>query len=106
MFENIVGHERVKNILRGADGFVYYIMVKGVTGIRRDVASDLDTHIKQIKKHTDLPVAVGFGISKAEHAKTVAKFADAIVVGSALMRSIDDGTMEQFIHSLANVLHK
>jgi tryptophan synthase alpha chain len=99
-------YERAKAILKEADGFIYYIMVKGITGIRKHIATDLETHIKQIKKCTSLPVAVGFGISKAEQAKAAAKFADAVVVGSALMQAIDRGKVASFIRSLVKVLHK
>ncbi len=98
--------QRAKEILKEADGFVYYIMVKGVTGVRRSIAADLESHIEKIKKCTQLPVAVGFGISKAAQVRAVSKFADAVVVGSALIKAIDAGKMKSFIQSLALALHK
>jgi len=80
--------ERIKFIVSNADGFVYYVSREGVTGMRDGIAETLPMMVSTIKKYTTLPVAVGFGISNPEQAKTVATYADAVVVGSAVVNRI------------------
>ncbi len=70
-------------------GFIYYVSTKGVTGARDQLSRDLQAQLRQITTYTDMPVAVGFGISKPEHVKMVVSFADAVVVGSALINVIE-----------------
>ena len=82
--------ERIANICAMASGFVYYVSLKGVTG-----AANLDVHsvkekLAQIRKHTNLPVGVGFGIRDANTAAQVASVADAVVVGSAVVQRVAD----------------
>lgn len=81
---------RIRHIARSAEGFIYYVSREGVTGERTAVADSIEEHLFEIKKHTDLPVAVGFGISTPEHAAQVALRADAVVVGSAIVRRIGE----------------
>lgn len=83
--------ERLPTILSGASGFVYYVAVAGVTGGKSATADDIGAAVKRIKSHTDLPVAVGFGIRTPEQAKAVAEVADAAVVGSAIVSLIEGG---------------
>lgn len=82
------GDERIARICTHAGGFVYYVSFKGVTGSASLDVSSLATHIDRIRAHTDLPVAVGFGVSTPENAADVSRVADAVVVGSALVRQI------------------
>lgn len=77
--------DRMKLILSESKGFVYYIMVTGVTGQRANVAEDVKEHVADIKAASNLPVAAGFGISNGEQAAMAAASADAIVVGSAFV---------------------
>jgi len=77
--------DRVKQIADNAEGFLYYVSREGVTGIRGDLASSLDSQIEQIRKISNLPIAVGFGIATPEQARAVAQHADAVVVGSAIV---------------------
>lgn len=79
---------RIALLTRDASGFVYYVSRTGVTGERSEMAADLAEQVAGIKKHTKLPVAVGFGISTPEHVKTVAQSGDAVVVGSAIVKQI------------------
>ena len=79
--------ERARAILRKAEGFVYYIMVKGVTGARESVPPDLESHIAMIRNATELPIAAGFGISSGDQARRVAALVDGVVVGSALIEA-------------------
>ena len=77
--------ERVATITEQASGFIYYVALKGVTGAGHLDTEAVEAHLSLIRGHTDLPVAVGFGIKDAETAATVAGCADAVVVGSALV---------------------
>ncbi len=80
--------ERIGLITRNASGFVYYVSRTGVTGEREDIDSTVSDMVGRIRRHTDIPVAVGFGISTPEQASVVAGYADGVVVGSAIVRMI------------------
>ena len=80
---------RLKMIASATKGFVYAISRVGITGTRDAVASDAPDLVSRLKKFTELPVAVGFGISNAEHVRAVGQFADGAVVGSALVALIE-----------------
>ena len=77
--------ERIALIAKAARGFIYYVSREGVTGVRDSLAQAFEEKLALIRQHTDLPVAVGFGISNPEQAATVARVADAVVVGSAIV---------------------
>ncbi|HEY5297910.1 MAG TPA: tryptophan synthase subunit alpha [Verrucomicrobiae bacterium] len=79
---------RMELIVKRGSGFIYYISREGVTGMQSHVASNLASQVAKIRAHTDLPIAVGFGISNPEQAKLVAQNADAVVVGSAVVNQI------------------
>jgi len=79
---------RMAFIVRRGSGFIYYVSREGVTGMQKQVAANLAQQVAKIRAHTNLPIAVGFGISTPEQAKTVASVADAIVVGSAVVNQI------------------
>ena len=80
--------DRMELIVKRGSGFIYYISREGVTGMQTKVASNLASQVAKIRAHTKLPVAVGFGVSNAEQARLVAKNADAVVVGSAVVNQI------------------
>jgi tryptophan synthase alpha chain len=80
--------ERIAKIAENAQGFIYYVSREGVTGARETVASSLPEQIRELRKLSDLPVAVGFGISSPDQAREVAQHADAVVVGSAIVSEI------------------
>lgn len=80
--------ERMERIAACAQGFIYYVSREGVTGMRQDVASDLQERLALIRKATDLPVVVGFGLSKPEQVAAVAQVADGAVVGSYLVHTL------------------
>jgi tryptophan synthase alpha chain len=82
--------ERIEQICGQAAGFIYYVSREGVTGVQSSVASSLADHVKEIRQHTTLPVAVGFGISTAEQGREVGRVADAVVVGSAIVKRIGE----------------
>lgn len=79
---------RLPRVLEKASGFVYYVSITGITGTAKAAIGDIDAAVQRIKGHTDLPVAVGFGITDADFAGEVASVADAAVVGSALVNVI------------------
>jgi tryptophan synthase alpha chain len=76
---------RIQQIAKSAKGFLYYVSREGVTGAQDSIASLLPGKVGELRKFSDLPVAVGFGISNAKQAHEVAKCADAVVVGSAIV---------------------
>jgi tryptophan synthase alpha chain len=80
--------ERLPRVLENASGFVYYVSITGITGTASASAADIGGAIARLRRHTDLPVAVGFGIKTAAQAAEVAALADAAVVGSALVNCL------------------
>lgn len=79
---------RLPVVLAGSSGFVYYVSVAGVTGAGSASMQQLDQALARLRRHTELPLCIGFGIRTAEHAAQVAKRADGVVVGSALVEQI------------------
>lgn len=77
--------ERIALISGVASGFLYYVSRTGVTGTRENMSADLEEHVAQIRRNTDLPLVVGFGISRPKHVRQVGAIADGVVVGSALV---------------------
>ncbi|MBU3666559.1 MAG: tryptophan synthase subunit alpha [Chthoniobacterales bacterium] len=104
---------RVEYIARSADGFIYYVSREGVTGEQSSLSDSIAAQVAEIKKHTELPIAVGFGISTPEQAATVARQADAVVVGSAIVRRMADHgrsadfveRVTEFVRPLADAVH-
>jgi tryptophan synthase alpha chain len=86
--------ERLARIARQARGFIYAVSRAGVTGARDEMTRDAETLVKRVRSATDLPVAVGFGISTAAQVREVWRFADAAVVGSAIVREIERLSVE------------
>jgi tryptophan synthase alpha chain len=80
--------ERLKVVVRRTSGFVYYVSVAGVTGVKEADAAIVAPHVERVRKASGLPVAVGFGIKTPERAAAIARVADAAVVGSALVDEI------------------
>ncbi len=76
---------RLARLLDGAGGFVYCVSVTGVTGARRELPSDLPEFLARVRRHTELPLAVGFGIAAREQVEQLAPWCDAVVVGSAIV---------------------
>ncbi|MFV3074080.1 tryptophan synthase subunit alpha [Niveispirillum fermenti] len=82
---------RLPAVLANTSGFVYYVSVTGITGAGSATATAIDEAVTRLRRHTDLPLAVGFGISTPEQAAAVARVADAAVVGSAIVRRVEAG---------------
>ncbi|MBT8767364.1 tryptophan synthase subunit alpha [Metapseudomonas boanensis] len=79
---------RLPTVLAGSSGFVYYVSVAGVTGAGSATLEHVQEAVTRLRRHTQLPVCIGFGIRTAEHAASVARLADGVVVGSALVDQI------------------
>jgi tryptophan synthase alpha chain len=84
--------ERIGRIAKKAQGFIYYISVTGVTGTAKPNVEDIQRDVTRIRKVCDLPIAVGFGISTAGQAADIAPHADGIVIGSAIVKMIEENT--------------
>jgi tryptophan synthase alpha chain len=84
--------ERLALVASAARGFIYAVAVEGTTGARGEISVSLVDYVERIRARTDLPVAVGFGISSRDQARQVAKVADGVIVGSALIRVIGETT--------------
>src|SRR6202011_3389631 len=99
---------RIEQIAKTARGFLYYVSREGVTGAQNSIASSLPAKIAELRKFSDLPIAVGFGISNAKQAREAAKDADAVVVGSAIVdlmaKNEDKPEMIEKVGSLAQYL--
>jgi len=81
-------HERITEISKSAKGYVYVVSSLGVTGVRDNITTDLEAMTKLVKEATDVPCAIGFGISKPEQAATMSAYADGVIVGSAIVKII------------------
>jgi len=93
--------ERLKRVAECSSGFVYAVSRTGVTGARNELSQDARALVQRIRKFTDLPVAVGFGVSSAEQFAAVGEFADAAVVGSAIVKTIESAGREQAAEAVA-----
>ena len=81
---------RIKMIAENAEGFIYLVSSLGVTGVRSEFNKNLENIVKEIKKYTDIPVAIGFGISNPEAVKNMCKISDGAIVGSAIVRIVEE----------------
>ena len=102
--------ERIEDACKAAGGFIYCVSLTGVTSARRTLSRATAGLVERIRQHTDLPILVGFGVSRAEHLVEIGTYAEGAAVGSALLDAIDrappDGKVEaarDFIHSLRGI---
>lgn len=106
--------ERIKKVCRTSTGFIYYVSLTGVTGAREGLSKDIRSMVKKIKSYTKTPVAVGFGISRPEQAKELSSFADGVIVGSAIVKVMEENIgaremprkVSELVKSLKNGLRK
>lgn len=102
--------ERIGMIARDAEGFLYIVSSLGVTGTRSEITTDLDSIVNTVRKATDIPCAIGFGISTPEQSKTMSKKADGVIVGSAIVKLMAEygkdapGHVEEYVKSMTEVL--
>ena len=95
--------ERIDAIASQSEGFIYLVSVTGVTGVRTEIASRAKDLLVELRNSTDKPIGVGFGISSPEQAKQVKDWgADAVIVGSAFVKRLADGTPEQGLQAIGD----
>lgn len=102
--------DRIKLVSQQATGFIYCVSVSGTTGIREDFSDALVHFISKVKKYTDLPIAIGFGVSKKKHIDFIANIADGAIVGSAFVEEIRNSSysdrslkITEFVKNLVEV---
>ena len=83
--------ERMREIVKRSSGFVYYVSLRGVTGARNSVPTDLERKLRSMKRLTHKPILVGFGVSNETQARRIARVADGIIVGSAIVERLREG---------------
>ncbi|RMF84812.1 MAG: tryptophan synthase subunit alpha, partial [Nitrospirae bacterium] len=101
--------DRIELAAAAGSGFIYYVSLTGVTGARDRLAADLAERVAHVRRFTELPVAVGFGIARPEHVAEVCRFADGAIVGSALVKVVEahaadpdlEARVEAFVAALA-----
>ena len=96
--------ERISRVCKHAGGFIYCVQTTGVTGARDQLREGVAELVRRIRRHTPLPVLVGFGVSKREHVEEISGFADGAIVGSALLDAIDRAPAEKAIETASGFL--
>lgn len=81
-------HDRIRMIAKDAEGFIYCVSSLGVTGVRTNITTDIDAMVREVRSVSDIPVAIGFGISTPEQAANMAAKADGVIVGSAIVKQL------------------
>lgn len=92
---SLTSKNRVPMLVKGARGFIYCVSSLGVTGQRDDFHSNVDEFVKEVKELTDVPVCIGFGISKVEHVQRFFDFSDGVIIGSAMVKKIHESNMDK-----------
>lgn len=87
--------ERLEAILSEAEGFVYAVTVKGITGARDEMSGDVQAFMRRVREKSPVPVYAGFGISKAQHVELLREDVDGFIVGSAIVQAFQDGTIRE-----------
>lgn len=107
--------ERAAKIVKLCSGFVYCVSIVGITGVRDRIPESLQQQLRQLRMITDLPLCVGFGVSRPEHVRQLRDIADGVIVGSALVRKLEDArvdpaqslkAIESTVRELAQVLRE
>jgi tryptophan synthase alpha chain len=102
---------RLPTVLEGSSGFLYYVSVAGITGMQQAAQASIEDAVARLKQHATIPVAVGFGVRTPEQAAAIAKVADGVVVGSALVDLVAKhgkdaaGPVEDLTRALAEAVH-
>ncbi len=99
--------ERARKIAATTTGFLYYVSVAGLTGVRKEIPPDLVENVAWMRTQTDLPICIGFGISEPEHIRQLAPVADGMIVGSALVRrlaEIENRPKAQVVREIGNIV--
>jgi tryptophan synthase alpha subunit len=99
--------KRAKMLVGKSQGFIYYVSLRGVTGARKALPSDLRAHLSKLKRMTSKPVLAGFGISTPEQARAISCMSDGVIVGSAVIEHLKRGlsAAENFIEKMSEAVH-
>ena len=89
--------QRLRKISKSSKGFLYYVSIMGITGTKKPSISLLKKSVLEIKKNTKLPVLVGFGINSVDQVSKINKFADGCVIGSAIIKLIEDSEKQKYL---------
>ncbi len=94
--------ERIKKVAKASRGFIYYVSITGITGSKLSMDASIGSHIAEIRQISRKPVAVGFGIATPQEASEIAKIADGVIVGSAIVKRVEDADEElkRYLNSL------
>jgi tryptophan synthase alpha chain len=98
--------ERIAQIVARATGFIYVVSLTGVTGARQSMAANLGALLARVRRHTDLPLVVGFGISSPAHVAEVAELADGAIVGSALIAHLEQLAPAELVPGAASFVRE
>lgn len=98
--------DRIKKVAKESRGFIYYVSITGITGSRLLLNGSMETLISEIRKYTNKPIAVGFGVSTPEEASAVSKVADGVIVGSAIVKRLNESpeVLKSYIISLREAI--
>lgn len=102
--------QRIGRIAKEAKGFIYCVSSLGVTGVRKNITTDIESLVGTIKKYTDIPVAIGFGIAEPDQAKAMAAVSDGAIVGSAIVKIIEahgdkaETPLAEYVKSMKNAV--
>lgn len=99
--------KRARMLVGKSQGFVYYVSLRGVTGARKALPSDIEAHLRKLKRMTAKPVLAGFGISTPEQARAISRISDGVIVGSAVIDHLRKGipAAERFIEKMSQAVH-
>jgi len=100
--------EKMRKIAAKSTGFIYYVSLTGVTGARKKLPANIKADVTTLKRYTNKPVCVGFGISMANQVKGINKFADGVIIGSAIIKKIEANlcNKNKIIYSVKKLIHK
>jgi len=96
--------KRIDLVVKQATGFLYYVSLKGVTGAANLDVEEVKARVADIRKQTNLPIGVGFGVKDAATAKSIAAFADAVVVGSRTVLTIEQSSEEELVKNISTLM--
>lgn len=97
--------QRIKSVIEGGGGFVYCVSSLGVTGVRQEFYREVEGFLQEVRNNTDLPLAVGFGISKKEDVEKLQPYVDGVIIGSAIVKKIEEnnGRSDELIKYLKEI---
>jgi len=99
-------NDRIEKVVRASTGFIYYVSITGITGSALSLDGSMEVLLAKIRKHTDKPIAVGFGVSTPEEASAVARLSDGVIVGSAIVKRLQNSPdeLKQYLSSLRKAI--